>query len=92
MESGRPVVIAAGLAQTADGRLEVTAREVEVTAANGDGTVPLLELRNLVKEFPITSGAILQRKVAAVHAVSDVSFSVPGRHHVRAGRRAGQRA
>jgi len=76
-ESGRPVVIAAGLAQTADGRLEVTAREVEVAATNGDGTVPLLELRNLVKEFPITSGAILRRKVAAVHAVSDVSFAVP---------------
>jgi peptide/nickel transport system ATP-binding protein len=37
---------------------------------------PLLELRNLVKEFPVTAGAILQRKVAAVHAVSDVSFSV----------------
>ena len=37
----------------------------------------LLELRNLVKEFPVTSGAILQRRVGAVHAVSDVSFSVP---------------
>jgi oligopeptide/dipeptide ABC transporter ATP-binding protein len=37
---------------------------------------PLLELRNLVKEFPVTAGAILQRKVAAVHAVSDVSFDV----------------
>ncbi len=76
LESGRPVVIAAGLAQTADGRLEVTAREVDLAETNGDGAVPLLELRNLVKEFPITSGAILQRKVAAVHAVSDVSFAV----------------
>jgi peptide/nickel transport system ATP-binding protein len=38
---------------------------------------PLLVLRNLVKEFPIRSGAILQRKVGAVHAVSDVSFEVP---------------
>jgi len=37
---------------------------------------PLLDLRNLVKEFPVRSGAILQRKVGAVHAVSDVSFSV----------------
>jgi oligopeptide/dipeptide ABC transporter ATP-binding protein len=45
-------------------------------AADGDGK-PLLELRNLVKEFPVRSGAILQRKVGAVHAVSDVSFSVP---------------
>src|ERR1700677_259772 len=44
--------------------------------AAGNG-VPLLELRNLVREFPVTSGAILQRKVGSVHAVSDVSLSVP---------------
>jgi peptide/nickel transport system ATP-binding protein len=37
---------------------------------------PLLEVRDLVKEFPVTSGAILQRKVGAVHAVSGVSFTV----------------
>jgi peptide/nickel transport system ATP-binding protein len=37
---------------------------------------PLLEVRDLVKEFPVTAGLILQRKVAAVHAVSDVSFTV----------------
>jgi peptide/nickel transport system ATP-binding protein len=72
--AGQPAVIAAGLKETADGRLEVA--EVKV-AANGNGVAPLLELRNLVKEFPVTAGAILQRKVAAVHAVSDVSFSVP---------------
>ena len=42
-------------------------------AANG---VPLLEVRDLVKEFPITSGAILQRKVGSVKAVSGVSFTV----------------
>jgi peptide/nickel transport system ATP-binding protein len=75
--SGEAVVIAAGLDVTADGRLKVTERKVEVASANGDGIAPLLELRNLVKEFPVTSGVILQRKVAAVHAVSDVSFSVP---------------
>ena len=72
--SGQPVVVvAAGLEVTADGRLEVTERKVEVAA----GPVPLLELHNLVKEFPITSGAILRRKVSSVKAVSDVSFSVP---------------
>jgi peptide/nickel transport system ATP-binding protein len=37
---------------------------------------PLLEVKELVKEFPVTAGAILQRKVGAVHAVSDVSFTV----------------
>ena len=36
---------------------------------------PLLEIRDLVKEFPISSG-ILQRKVGVVHAVSGVSFAV----------------
>ena len=74
------VVVAAGLEVTADGRLEVTHRAAEATAGNGDGVVgsaPLLDIRNLVKEYPITSGAVLRRKVAAVHAVSDVSFSVP---------------
>ncbi|HET7014268.1 MAG TPA: ABC transporter ATP-binding protein [Streptosporangiaceae bacterium] len=35
----------------------------------------LLEIKGLVKEFPVTSG-ILQRSVGSVHAVSGVSFSV----------------
>jgi len=76
-EDAAVVVVAAGLTETADGRLEVTERRVEVAAANGNGVAPLLELRNLVKEFPITSGAILQRRVSSVKAVSDVSFAVP---------------
>ena len=36
----------------------------------------LVEVRDLVKHFPITSGIILQRQVAAVHAVDGVSFDV----------------
>ena len=36
----------------------------------------LLEVDRLVKEFPVTSGAVLQRKVGSVKAVSDVSFSM----------------
>jgi peptide/nickel transport system ATP-binding protein len=49
----------------------------DATAAGGDGPtgVPLLEVRDLVKEFPVTHG-IMQRRVGAVHAVSGVSFSV----------------
>jgi oligopeptide/dipeptide ABC transporter ATP-binding protein len=72
--AGKPRVFASGLSVTADGRLVVSEREAE--AVVGDGNTPLLDIRNLVKEYPITSGAILQRRVASVKAVSDVSFSV----------------
>jgi peptide/nickel transport system ATP-binding protein len=54
----------------------VAERAVEAAAVNGDGAAPLLEISKLVKEYPVTSGLILQRKVAAVHAVSNVSFAV----------------
>jgi oligopeptide/dipeptide ABC transporter ATP-binding protein len=37
---------------------------------------PLVEVRNVVKHFPITRGIIFQRQVGAVHAVDDVSFDV----------------
>jgi peptide/nickel transport system ATP-binding protein len=50
-----------------------------VPTTDGGGSepgAPLLEVRDLVKEFPVTAGAILQRRVASVHAVSDVSFTV----------------
>jgi oligopeptide/dipeptide ABC transporter ATP-binding protein len=69
-------LVAAGLEVTDDGRLEVTERAVEAAPENGESPAPLLDLRNLVKEYPITAG-LLQRKVASVKAVSDVSFSVP---------------
>ena len=70
-------VVAAAPEVTAGGRLEVTERAAGPSAAGGNGTAPLLDIRNLVKEYPITSGAILQRRVSSVKAVSDVSFSVP---------------
>ena len=34
------------------------------------------EIDRLVKEFPVTAGAVVQRKIGTVKAVSDVSFSV----------------
>jgi peptide/nickel transport system ATP-binding protein len=74
----------AGAAQPADG----TAREPDpaqarvealgpapVEAAGPDGS-SLLEIDHVVKEFGIHAGAILQRRVGSVKAVSDVSFSV----------------
>jgi peptide/nickel transport system ATP-binding protein len=44
--------------------------------ARGD---PLIAVENLTKYFPITKGIILQKEVARVHAVEDVTFSIyPG--------------
>ena len=37
---------------------------------------PLLVLDHVVKEFPVTSGALFQRKIGTIKAVSDVSFSI----------------
>ncbi len=76
------VTPAQGIPVVSGERMEVTDRPpapaVSTALANGDAP-PLLELRNLVKEYPVTAGAVMQRRVAAVHAVSDVSFSVsPG--------------
>jgi peptide/nickel transport system ATP-binding protein len=73
-----PVDGPAGSGNGKAARAQVTARP----AGPGDEAAatapepPLLEVRGLVKEFPVTAGLILQRKVAAVHAVSGVSFAV----------------
>jgi oligopeptide/dipeptide ABC transporter ATP-binding protein len=42
----------------------------------GPGAEPVLVLTDVVREYPVTAGAILQRKVSSVKAVSGVSFSV----------------
>jgi oligopeptide/dipeptide ABC transporter ATP-binding protein len=39
-------------------------------------TEPLVEVRDLVKHFPITRGIIFQRKIGAVHAVDGISLDV----------------
>ena len=47
-------------------------------SAAADGG-PLLAIEHLVKNFAVTSGALLQRKVGEVSAVADISFSIqPG--------------
>ena len=43
--------------------------------ANGSGDGALLEVRHVKKYFPVRKG-VLQREVARVHAVDDVSFAV----------------
>jgi peptide/nickel transport system ATP-binding protein len=62
----------------ASGGHQVSAAPAGPGGADGQAVpgTPLLEVRDLVKEFPVTAGAILQRKVASVHAVSNVSFTV----------------
>jgi peptide/nickel transport system ATP-binding protein len=70
-----PAELAAGNGATALTRVASRPAGPDGDAAAGP-VPPLLEVRDVVKEFPVTAGAILQRKVAAVHAVSSVSFSV----------------
>jgi oligopeptide/dipeptide ABC transporter ATP-binding protein len=36
----------------------------------------LLVVENVVKEFPVTSGAVFQRKIGTIKAVSDISLSI----------------
>jgi peptide/nickel transport system ATP-binding protein len=40
------------------------------------GGTPVLEVSDLVKEFPVTSGAIIQRRQGAVQAVTGISLQV----------------
>jgi peptide/nickel transport system ATP-binding protein/oligopeptide transport system ATP-binding protein len=40
---------------------------------------PILEVKNLVKHYPLTGGGVFRRRVGDVHAVCDISFSLrPG--------------
>jgi peptide/nickel transport system ATP-binding protein len=41
-----------------------------------NGSELILGVEHLVKDFPVTAGAVLQRKVGAVSAVADVSFGI----------------
>ena len=44
-----------------------------------EGVEPIVQVRNLVKHFPITSGILIQRQVGAVKAVDGISFDIyPG--------------
>jgi len=47
--------------------------------ATGIAGEPLVSVENLTKRFPITKGILLQRQVAQVHAVEDVTLGIyPG--------------
>jgi peptide/nickel transport system ATP-binding protein len=49
--------------------------DAEIQVAQGIGAT-LLSIEHLIKDFPVTKGVVLQRKVGAVSAVADVSFTV----------------
>jgi peptide/nickel transport system ATP-binding protein len=58
---------------------EKAAERAAVTAPPAVADGELLRVDHLVKNFPVTAGAVMQRKVGEVSAVADVSFSiVPG--------------
>jgi oligopeptide/dipeptide ABC transporter ATP-binding protein len=46
------------------------------TAAGGNGRAPLLEVEHLQLYFPIKAGVLIDRTVAHVHAVDDISFTL----------------
>ncbi len=53
-----------------------TATPLSAAEEASQPSTAFLELRHLVKEFPVTAGAVMQRKIGTVKAVSDVSLTV----------------
>jgi len=68
------------LGQAGTGAIVVTEPPAQAAApaapGAAPGAAPLLGVHDVVKEFPVTAGAVLRRRVASVKAVSGVSFSV----------------
>ena len=62
------------MAPQADACVTATVAQDEPTRTSASSE--FLELRHVVKEFPVTAGAVLQRKVGSIKAVSDVSFTI----------------
>ncbi|HEV7584799.1 MAG TPA: dipeptide ABC transporter ATP-binding protein [Solirubrobacteraceae bacterium] len=50
--------------------------DAALASPGAEGGEPLVEVRDLVKHFPITRGIVMQRRVGAVKAVDGVSFDV----------------
>ena len=53
-----------------------TSEQAQPPEPSANGGDPLIEVRDLVKHFPLTKGIVLQRKVGAVQAVDGISFDV----------------
>ncbi|HWR48800.1 MAG TPA: ABC transporter ATP-binding protein [Pseudonocardiaceae bacterium] len=63
-----------GTEPAAGSTLKVTERSASSRILDTQ-TAPLVEIRNLVKEYPVTTG-LFQRRVGAVSAVAGVNFSI----------------
>jgi oligopeptide/dipeptide ABC transporter ATP-binding protein len=76
-ELAAPTAVAAPAADaaSASGAVAAEAAGGGLAVAAADGA--LLSVSHLVKNFTVTAGAVLQRKVGEVSAVADVSFAIP---------------
>jgi oligopeptide/dipeptide ABC transporter ATP-binding protein len=61
--------------RTADASAKPDAPQ-DATRQDASPRPAMLRSRDLVKEFPVTSGAVLKRRIGAVHAVSGLSFEL----------------
>jgi oligopeptide/dipeptide ABC transporter ATP-binding protein len=49
------------------------------TVARKDGAAPILEVKDLVKHYPLTGGGVIRRRIGEVHAACGISFDLyPG--------------
>jgi len=55
---------------------EMVKQETRQHLAQSDTTKPLVEIKNLKKYFPVTEGIVIQKKVADVKAIDDISFKI----------------
>ena len=55
---------------------EMVKQETGQHSAQTDTTKPLVEIRNLKKYFPVTEGIVIQKTVAEVKAIDDISFKI----------------
>jgi oligopeptide/dipeptide ABC transporter ATP-binding protein len=57
----------------------MTQTSPQATAAGKDGVAPILEVRDLVKHYPLTGGGVIRRRIGDIHAACGVSFDLyPG--------------
>jgi oligopeptide/dipeptide ABC transporter ATP-binding protein len=50
-----------------------------MTAATGNGPAPILEVKDLVKHYPLTGGGVIRRRIGDIHAACGISFDLhPG--------------